>query len=786
MPRVELTARGLAVDGREVFLRSGEIHYFRLPRRNWEDRIRAAGEGGLNCVSSYTPWFWHEPEEGKVDLIGATVPERDFLSFVDLVHRAGLYFIARPGPFINAELAWGGHPQWIFDRYPEVTSRRADGSPAFWVGEGVPVPSQLHPTFLRLVERWYRQIIPQVAARTVPKGGPVILVQPDNEPNLVFTYGLDGSLYDEHITGASGLWARWRAAAGAAPAEVPGPGVEDTGLLLDWLRFKQWHVFEFLRRLMALMGELGVDVPFVVNEPLNRYWAWRGGEHAAFGKACRDLPVCTAGHCYFTYGGEQDALGLPVTIARMETVKMSALPGPPFVIEMGSWFNLADSNRASPNWDAMMRTLVGSGLNAYNVYVYASGQSPPGAARIGRDYDWATAIRLNGRRDPPFEAVRRLGAFVHGWEHELLATTKRADAAIGLVSELPLLPLAARGPHRRLGDLAAAINGSLVELLRVLTMLNVNVELVNLTHPPRDVAVPTLIVPCCGVLPHEATPVLEGVLQRGGTLIFYPALPQYDERMQAFEPLPVHVTIKRTWGPGGQRPGDFKCRPVNGREAQEVGIEGPLVTYEAGESLEVLATFQGDACAVSAAAGRGRIVVCGFLPQYFTEESQRLFEEIFVRAAGLVRGCQASEPAIVIQRGAGTHQLLAVIDVLGHQRGMRLRVATTEGPRTVPVASDLILAPSESRLLWVDLPVGYARIRHCTSEIVPADPQRRRLLAHGAAGTPGEIAFDRPLRVRADGAPVAPRHLGAAWVFSYEHTAKPVLLEIDDSEARAS
>lgn len=782
MPRVALTKRALTIDGRELYLCSGEIHYFRLPRDVWKDRVQAAQEGGLNCISSYIPWFWHEPEEGEFDFHGETAPERDVVGFIDLVRTAGLYFIARPGPFINAELALGGHPSWLFDRYPEVVSHRADGAPAFWVGEGVPVPSQLHPRFLGLVERWYRQIIPLVSARTLPKGGPVILVQPDNEPNLVFTYGIEGSLYDGHITGPSGLWARWQAAAGRpSVAPAPDPGSEGTPVLLDWLRFKQWHVFEFLRRLMGLMQELGVDVPFVVNEPLNRYWAWRGGEHAAFASACRDLPVSTAGHCYFTYGGEQDALGLPVTISRIETVKMARLPGPPFIIEMGSWFNLADANRASPNWDAMMRTLLGCGLNAFNVYVYASGQSPPGAARIGRDYDWATAIRLDGRRDPPYAAVRRVADFVKGWEREILATAKRADAAIGLISELPLLAQAARGPYRGLGDMASAVHGSITDLLRVLTMLNVNLEFVSLTHPPEELPTSTLIVPSCGVLPREAMASVEALLERGGTLIFYPLLPAYDGQLETFEPLQLGVRVKEILEPGGRRPGDFRWHPVSGVETREVGIEGPLVTYAVSGGTDVLATFRDEPCAVAASVRKGRVIICGFLPQYFTEESQQLFEEVFVRGARLSRVCRASEPAVVIQRGSHTHQLLAVADVLGHGRGMRLTVSTPEGPRTLPTAGTLILAPSESRLLWVDVDVGYARIRHCTSELIPTDAGRRRFLAYGAAGTPSEIAFDRPVNVRADGVRVSPHHAGNVWIFRYEHKTQPIALEVEDA-----
>src|SRR5262249_54267724 len=124
-------------------------------------------------------------------------------------------------------------------------------------------------------------------------------------------------------------------------------------------------------------------------------------------------------------------------------------------------------------------------------------------------------------------------------------------------------------------------------------------------------------------------------------------------------------------------------------------------------------------------------------------------------------------------------RLLAVADVLGHGRGMQLTVSAPGGRRTIPAAAPLVLAPSESRLLWVDLDLGYARLRHCTSEIVPQDSGRRRFLAYGAAGRRGEIALDRQLRVRVDGAPADARRVEDFWVFGYEHGVSPVAIEID-------
>jgi len=106
--RTERTETYLLVDGKPFYLRGGEIHYFRLRKEYWRHRIETLKETHMNTVSSYMPWFWHEPEEGKVDLEGKTVPERDLRGFLEICADAGVKVIARPGPFVNSELREGG------------------------------------------------------------------------------------------------------------------------------------------------------------------------------------------------------------------------------------------------------------------------------------------------------------------------------------------------------------------------------------------------------------------------------------------------------------------------------------------------------------------------------------------------------------------------------------------------------------------------------------------------------------------------------------------------------
>ena len=74
MPTVAIQDRRLLIDGHPVYISGGEIQYFRLPRAAWRDCLATARAGGLNTVTSYMPWYWHEPAEGQVDLTGRTRP----------------------------------------------------------------------------------------------------------------------------------------------------------------------------------------------------------------------------------------------------------------------------------------------------------------------------------------------------------------------------------------------------------------------------------------------------------------------------------------------------------------------------------------------------------------------------------------------------------------------------------------------------------------------------------------------------------------------------------------
>ncbi len=71
---VEVRSRRILIGGEPVVVMAGEVHYFRVARDEWEDRIRSAKEVGCTAVASYIPWLWHELPDGTIDVTGRDPP----------------------------------------------------------------------------------------------------------------------------------------------------------------------------------------------------------------------------------------------------------------------------------------------------------------------------------------------------------------------------------------------------------------------------------------------------------------------------------------------------------------------------------------------------------------------------------------------------------------------------------------------------------------------------------------------------------------------------------------
>ena len=98
------------VDGQRLSLWSGEFHYWRLPSPDlWRDVLEKMKAGGYNAANIYFHWGFHSPAPGVYDFTGI----RDVDRLLDIAAEVGIYVIARPGPYINAETDGGGLPAWL-------------------------------------------------------------------------------------------------------------------------------------------------------------------------------------------------------------------------------------------------------------------------------------------------------------------------------------------------------------------------------------------------------------------------------------------------------------------------------------------------------------------------------------------------------------------------------------------------------------------------------------------------------------------------------------------------
>ena len=162
------------VDGNRTYLWSGEFHSYRLPSPDlWLDIFQKMKAAGFNATSLYFDWGYHSPREGVYDFSGV----RDLDLLLDMAQQAGLYVIARPGPYINAEVDGGGFPTWLTTK-PGLT-RSAD------------------PVYLKYSDEWQTQIDRIIARHQLTNGtGSVLAYQVENE---YYNGNADGRAYMKHL-----------------------------------------------------------------------------------------------------------------------------------------------------------------------------------------------------------------------------------------------------------------------------------------------------------------------------------------------------------------------------------------------------------------------------------------------------------------------------------------------------------------------------------------------------------------------------------------------------------
>lgn len=153
------------LNGEPYTVKAAELHYPRIPRPYWDQRIKLCKALGMNTICLYTFWNAHEPKEDQFDFTG----QNDLREFVKLCQANDMKVILRPGPYVCAEWEMGGLPWWLLKK-KDIRLREND------------------PYFLERVNKFQKAVADQVGDLTINNGGPIIMVQVENEYG---SYGTD-------------------------------------------------------------------------------------------------------------------------------------------------------------------------------------------------------------------------------------------------------------------------------------------------------------------------------------------------------------------------------------------------------------------------------------------------------------------------------------------------------------------------------------------------------------------------------------------------------------------
>ena len=224
------------------------MHYPRIPREYWRDRLKMARAMGLNSITTYVFWNLHEPRPGVYDFSG----QLDVAEFIREAQQEGLFVLLRPGPYVCAEWDLGGLPSWLLAD-PTIVLRSDD------------------PKFMQPAARWLKRLGQELAPLQATHGGPIIAVQVENE------YGSFDSdhQYMKHIydliAGAGFNDSLLYTADG--PEQLPNGTLPGVPAVVNFGPGEAQHAFETL-------------AAFRPNQPLmaGEYWAgwfdYWGGKHA--------------------------------------------------------------------------------------------------------------------------------------------------------------------------------------------------------------------------------------------------------------------------------------------------------------------------------------------------------------------------------------------------------------------------------------------------------------------------------------------------------------------------
>ena len=367
---VRYDASAFILRGVDTFIYSLEFQYPRVMPREWADRFAKIRRAGFNAIDSYIFWNYHEREPGRFDF-------SELESFLQLAKEAGLFVIARPGPYVDAEFERGGFPA-------EVIAKR------------FPVRS-MHPESLRTSKHWYDQVLPVLRRHQITQGGSIILVQIENEMDFTDVPEREQREYLRFL------------------ARLAWQGGIDVPLISNVSSVVRDRTDPDMANILDLC-DFYPRWSFLTDNP---------------------LPTDTTGMTE----EQKVALSDRAVQASIRKMHIDEPDGPLAVAELGTGYyskvggKLAEDEEGADaaELDALIKTIISQGVTYLNLYLGVGGTNFDWAAKgVTTTYDFAAPIREGGGLSDKYYETKALGGAIRMFGSQLArsrVTTSRASSS---------------------------------------------------------------------------------------------------------------------------------------------------------------------------------------------------------------------------------------------------------------------------------------------------------------------------------------------------------------------
>lgn len=764
----EIKQDSFCLDGRKVFLNSGEVHYFRIRREHWDKHLQAVCDAGLTTVSTYVPWAWHEPEESVFDFDGTSCPERDFKGWLQRCQKHGLTCIVKPGPFILAETRGAGLPDWFLNQHREAVkmrSRKGEIVP----GDGV---NLFHPIFQEKVARWYDQVMPLISRHEISSGGPIILMQICNEIGL-FSWLAHQADYAETVRARfiaylsatfksiTELNRRWGTAyPDFDQVELPPDGrlpyasKEDRSRDYTWHQFWRTYYGDYGRLLTRWARSRGVRVPFFHNLP---GWIYGSGYEFPvnitmyedlFG--ARSELVFGVDHIpeYLSHRNLHDDRIINDITSAMQANK------PLFAAEFqcGSReYHVVTNPR---ELELFYKASIAHGLVGWNYYMFSQGRNPRHRGYSGDTFYWFNPLTAEGERTSVFPLVQRMSRIVGTTERLILEAKRKAEVCVLFyppyyATELERPETGASG----LQYVAAAIRRPAYfdGLLKALQVLNVDYDMADLCQATGDTLARYKQVWSFTTdeMNGRDQQVLADYAKAGGQLVMFPYLPDREMSQIPCTIIRDALAVK----PTGVEIIDSPL--IDLFDLQDIKCANPQSTFDESSlpGAEIIArTITGKACGFSKRLGQGSVFHLGTWIGFDTEGHKAAYESILRRSNAKLRQASASSAYLAVRQRFTPDRAGVLFIANYHNEEHAGRVFYTH-PGTgesvpLPYTQDQTVWPA---LYGVLTPVCMQvcddiKILHSTSDLlgITARDDHLEFALHGDRDLAGEIVFEGP------------------------------------------